>query len=358
MERFTNAELADMHLAYGAADCNGRAAQRLYAQRYPRRQTPGHAYFARLHQRLSDKGSFIGDTQEPSRTVRTTNNEEAVLEVVENNPSMSTRGIATHVGISHTSVWRTLNSNDMHPYHIQQVQLLQREDFDARLAFARWYLQMRTVNRCFPRSILFTDESSFTREGVCNLHNSRTWSRENPHSTRTRAAQVRFAVNVWAGVVGDHLVGPYLLPNRLRGPEYLIFLQRVLPQLLVDAHVPAARRSTMWFQHDGAPAHYSNDVRLHLNATYGQRWIGRGGPVNWPARSPDLTCLDFCVWGYMKSLVYETPVDSEEELVARIVVATGEVREKPDIFKKMRNSMRRRCEACITAGGRNFEHLL
>ncbi|GBM32012.1 hypothetical protein AVEN_161806-1 [Araneus ventricosus] len=41
-------------------------------------------------------------------------------------------------------------------------------------------------------------------------------------------------------------------------------------------------RSPMWFQHDGAPDHYSIDVRLHLNATYGQQWIGRGGPVLWP----------------------------------------------------------------------------
>ncbi|GBO08792.1 hypothetical protein AVEN_104567-1 [Araneus ventricosus] len=56
-------------------------------------------------------------------------------------------------------------------------------------------------------------------------------------------------------------------------------------------------RSSMWFQHDGAPAHYSIDVRLHLYATYGQQWIGRGGSVLSPARSPDLTCLDYFLWG-------------------------------------------------------------
>ncbi|GFY28241.1 hypothetical protein TNCV_4395751 [Trichonephila clavipes] len=36
----TNAELADMHLAYGAANCSGPAAQRLYAERYPMRRIP------------------------------------------------------------------------------------------------------------------------------------------------------------------------------------------------------------------------------------------------------------------------------------------------------------------------------
>ena len=55
--------------------------------------------------------------------------------------------------------------------------------------------------------------------------------------------------------------------------------------------------------------HFGNAVCGHLTATFGARWIGRGGPTAWPARSPDLTC-------YMKSVVYETDIDSEEELVA------------------------------------------
>ncbi|GBN14343.1 hypothetical protein AVEN_214556-1 [Araneus ventricosus] len=126
---------------------------------------------------------------------------------------------------------------------------------------------------------MVTDESTFNREGMFNSHNFHVWSEENPHATRTRAAQERFSVNVWAGSAGDHLVGPYLLSKRLTGANYLIFLQQVLPQLLDDAHVSAAMHSSKWFQHDGAPAHYSIDVRLHLTATYGQQWIGRGGPV-------------------------------------------------------------------------------
>ena len=79
----------------------------------------------------------------------------------------------------------------------------------------------------------------------------------------------------------------------------------------------------------GAPAHFSTHVRLHLNVTYGQQLIGRGGPVLWPARLSDLTCLDYFLWGYVKSLVYETSVNSAEDLLARIAVAAGEVRYSP-----------------------------
>ncbi|GBO13740.1 hypothetical protein AVEN_186581-1 [Araneus ventricosus] len=112
---------------------------------------------------------------------------------------------------------------------------------------------------------------TFTQEGMFNSHNFHLWSEENPHATRTRAAQEWFSVNVWDGIVGDHLVGPYLLPECLTGANYRIFLQQVLPQLLDDAHVSATMRSSTWFQHDGATAHFSIDVRLHLNATYGQQ---------------------------------------------------------------------------------------
>ena len=38
------------------------------------------------------------------------------------------------------------------------------------------------------------------------------------------------------------------------------------------------------------------------------RWIGRGGVndtnIPWPPRSPDLTPMDFILWGYIKKLAY------------------------------------------------------
>ena len=40
MNRFTNQERADMHLAYGAADESGRRASQVYEDRYPNRRMP------------------------------------------------------------------------------------------------------------------------------------------------------------------------------------------------------------------------------------------------------------------------------------------------------------------------------
>jgi len=47
----------------------------------------------------------------------------------------------------------------------------------------------------------------------------------------------------------------------------------------------------MYFHHDGAPPHSSREVRNFLNYRFPGRWIGRSGPHNWPARSPDLLCM-------------------------------------------------------------------
>ena len=114
----------------------------------------------------------------------------------------------------------------------------------------------------------------------------------------------------------------------------------------------------MWFQHDGAPPHFSIVARQVLNRDYRNRWIGRSGPVSWPPRSPDLRPLDFFSWGYMKSLIYETPVQSEEDPIARIATAAGDISDRPRTIKRVHESLENRCRLCITCNGRQFEQFL
>lgn len=78
----------------------------------------------------------------------------------------------------------------------------------------------------------------------------------------------------------------------------------------------------------------------------------------WPARSPDLTPLDFYLWGHMKTLVYETPIETEMELVGRIAVAAGDIAEDRRMLSRWQGSLQRRCDFCIQVGGRHFEQLL
>lgn len=72
-----------------------------------------------------------------------------------------------------------------------------------------------------------------------------------------------------------------------------------------------------------------------------------------PPRSPDLTPLDFFVWGFIKEKVYTTPVNTLDELHNRIRDACNEIRVHHLV--NLRRSIVRRCEMCIEKNGLHFE---
>ena len=290
---YTVTELADMVFVYGQANGNSMEAERLYQERYPRRRHPRHSMFPRLFQRLRETGQVKPQYHDRGgrRTVRTPILEEEVLRRVAEEPSVSTRTVAREMDVSQNTVWKVLKEQQLHPYHPQRVHAMIPADFAPRVVFSQWLLQHCLVDHDFPRYVLFTDEACFTKDGMLNTRNSHVWDYENPHATVLRGHQHRFSVNVWAGIVNDDLIGPFPLPPRLTGAVYTVLLRDTLPGLL--EHIPLESRRRMWFQHDGASPHFSHHTRQHLNRTFPEKWIGRGGPVPRPARSPDLTSLDF-----------------------------------------------------------------
>lgn len=275
---------------------------------------------------------------------------------IQNEPNTSTRLIASRLDCSKNTVHRVLKSHNLHPFKLQKVQHLLPGDPPRRLEFCEWLLGQADENADFLSIILTSDEKGFSREGTFNPRNNHEWSEQNPHATHIRGYQQKFGVNVWAGILGDHLIGPYVLPNHLNGNSYLVFLRDVLPGLLED--VPLQLRREAWFQHDGCPAHFARTVRGYLDQTYNNRWIGRGGPVPWPARSPDLAPLDYFLWAEMERLIYATPVPTMEDLVARVVVAAEFIANDPGVFARVRESWVDRCRKCIEMHGEHFEHLL
>jgi len=279
MAFYTNAEMADMHFMYGCANGNALQARRLYAENFPNREIPSTRMFTKLHQRLWDTGMFrknAGDTGR-LRSISTPEVEEEILARVQENPGTSVRRIVAQIDISPPLVWRILKEQLFYPYHIQQVQALNPPDCRARLQYYRWILRKQTRNVDMIANILFTDEAAFTRDKNFNFHNSHQWADENPHAVVESRHQQRFSLNVWLGILGDRLIDPVVLPNRLIGPAYHNFLINTLPPLLED--VPPNRRDASWFMHDGAPPHFSLVFREYLNQMYQEKWIGRGGPV-------------------------------------------------------------------------------
>ncbi|KAJ4428988.1 hypothetical protein ANN_25984 [Periplaneta americana] len=87
-------------------------------------------------------------------------------------------------------------------------------------------------------------------------------------STRRVALQVnvRFSLNMWAGIIGDRLVGPHVLVNRLTGQAYTYFLENTIPHVLEDT--PLINRQHIHFLHDGVPAHFSRTARRYVDRRF------------------------------------------------------------------------------------------
>ena len=104
----------------------------------------------------------------------------------------------------------------------------------------------------------------------------------------------------------------------------------------------------MYFPHDGAPPHYTWHVREYLNESFPNCWLGHGGPVAWPPRSPQLKPLDYYLWGHMKTLVYTTKVDSRATLCHRIFAEAEHTHNHPDNIASAAQSLLMRVKTNVT----------
>lgn len=175
------------------------------------------------------------------------------------------------------------------------VHELTEDDPDRRVEFCEIMTDRIARHPTYVRNICFSDECTFFLNGHVHRQNVRYWSDVNPHVFRETHTQYPEKVNVWAGILGNHIVGPLFIHENLTGDLYLNMLETTVEPLIVQILEDNPNEFDMEpvFQQDGAPPHFSINVRQYLNTIYPNRWIGRRGPTEWPARSPDLTPLDF-----------------------------------------------------------------
>jgi hypothetical protein len=51
--------------------------------------------------------------------------------------------------------------------------------------------------------------------GIIDSCNSRAWPDKSPHTTSQSACQHQFLVNLWTGILGDKLIGPHILLQKV-----------------------------------------------------------------------------------------------------------------------------------------------
>ena len=129
----------------------------------------------------------------------------------------------------------------------------------------------------FLSHVLFSDEANFADRGNVNRHNMHYWANENPRWMRNVPFQHQWSVTCWCNIVGDHVI-----------------------------------------------ALCSRQV---MNEISDKKWIGRGGPVAWPPRSPDLTLPNYFLWGFAKKRVMvvapTTPDDKKNNTLSTLKEMLG-----------------------------------
>jgi len=154
-----------------------------------------------------------------------------------------------------------------------------------------YYRDFHRIDEDSLRCVCFSDEATFHTQGVVNRHNFCTWGSENPHVV-FQNEQGSPKVNVWCGLMHNKVIGTFFFNKpTISANVYLDMLELyVSPQL---------EKFQPWiiFQKDGAPPRWGSHVCWLLDAAFPNRWIGRDGPTPWPPRSPDITPLDFFLWG-------------------------------------------------------------
>ena len=235
--------------------------------------------------------------------------------------SSSAREAGKILGMPESSIRRILHGIlQMYPYKLQLLHDIMPADIAARESFAKWALTKLEHEPQWLFNVLWTDEAHFALHGDVNTHNSRIWATSNPREYATKPIHSPH-VTVWCGFTASFVVGPFFFEERCQNSgwktctvtaeRYLLLLrEKVVPELQERGVL-----STVIFMQDGAPPHAASTVKTFLLKTFGEdRVISRGCKIKWPPRSPDLTPVDFWMWGYLKSLVYRSTPSTLPEL--------------------------------------------
>lgn len=347
-----NNQLTDMIEVYFASNKNRGAAVRLYSERFPHREVPDPRKFERLEVNLRRYGAFKKPKQEERQFNEDT--ELNVLLQVEESPETSVREISSNIGVSKRTVHEVLKKHKFKPYIPQKVHALEENDRGRREQFCNFYCNLARQDPVIHTKIIWSDECTFSINGIFNRNIHRHWSQENPRVIVETNFQRRFSLNVWCGILGNRLIGPFFIDGSLNQEKYYQLLTEHLQIFLDD--LPLAELNGIYFQQDGATPHNARINTGWLNITFNNRWMGTHGPIRWPARSPDLTPLDFWLWGYIQDNVYLTRPENQEILRQRIIRVCREI--PPNFIMNATYAVLRRCQMCLDYAGGQFEQYL
>lgn len=316
---------------------------------------PNRSTIHRLQERFKSTGS-IHDRPRSGRpsVINYSNRLKVLLSVIEQ-PKNSTRRLSKELEISRTTIQRILHKEHFRTYIPRLVQKLTEDDYQQRLNFCEIMLDKYETNVNIFNNIIWTDEATFNLSGHVNRHNSSYWYQENQNIIIEKQIK-KPGLTVWGGISSYGMVGPFFTTGTVTANFYLELLQEQIVPAILQKVGPELFGQVL-YQNDGAPAHYAAQVRAFLDTTFPNRVIGRGSTIPMPPRSPDLTPMDFHVWGLVKDKVYSRKPETIEQLKQFITDEFQILNQNIGQCVVVVNSVYSRLWRCLVAEGKQFETL-
>ncbi|CAF3419729.1 unnamed protein product [Rotaria sp. Silwood2] len=288
------------------------------------KNTPGETCIRDTFQRFCETAT-VEDREHSGRPSQITEEKiDEVSAVFENQPQSSVRPVARICSTSRTMAHRIMTEHlSLKPYKAQFLQQLYEEDMQDRVEMCKTLTPMLEDNH-IQQNLFFSDVVTFYLNGLVNKHN--------------------------CAMSKNQLVRPYFFEDdTVNGENDLLMLQTFFIPEVKKLH----KFRSIIFQQDGAPPHFSIDVRRFLDNHFPDRWIGRGSSIRWGPRSPDLTPLDFFLWVHVKKNVYKTPIKHMAELKMRI---DKEIKSIPkETLCNVFSDIAKRMDLCISVDGNHFD---
>lgn len=319
---------------------------------------PGKTCVKKWVEKFREKGTFKGGRGGTSRTVRTQANIKDVEDSVARSPKKSIRRRSQSLGLTRSTMHNILK-RDLHlrPYRVQICHLLKTSDMKRRMQMADWFKRHPDVFK----NLWFSDEAHFSLSGHVNSHNAVHWGSHRPEEVQTMPLHSK-KVTVWVAMRhGGGIIGPFFFEDD-RGETVTVTQERYVSEALEPfwrelKRRRGIRRHEEWFQQDGAPPHTAKRSLEWLEEHFPDRHISLKSAVEWAPHSPDLSPLDFFLWGFLKDCVYAGNPGSTQELKDAI---SDEIRRLPShmVDKAITHLQTVRLPAVARRKGAHIEQLL
>lgn len=352
--------------------------KREFQKRFPGRQPPASSTIHRNYNKYMMHGNCINRYKSNSgrkRAARTAENIAKVRKALEENPWLSSR--KNGIGLS-TSTFNRIARLDLrwHQYYMRATVPLKRDDMPRRTQFSQWFLRQALEKEDFIKNIVIGSEATFSLTGEVRTHSVVEYTTDvsepetnsvAEYSMRNINTQLKDlgsrsdGVSVWAGLTGSgFLLGPFFFDGTLTADQYFDMInEQLIPQMMEEFNSDFIGDDTafpnLWWFQDGAPGHQSRNVMARLKQLFGERVVAVGHTNDWPPCSPDLNPCEFFLWGYLKEMIYSSPLDDVVSLRERIAVEFASVKSDTDLIKRVVRSLERRNVLCSEKSGKYVE---